>query len=101
MVYTSGSGVHGAGGSRCRRDGVNGIGDVAQTLLERSLGVAAAFRTPPALPGGDARASEPSSALIDRWVVEWIRLLTLGQPPLIYKHCRPRPEPNGHRFASR
>ena len=39
--YTSGSGVHGAAGSRCRRhvvDGVDGVGDVAQTLLERPLG---------------------------------------------------------------
>ena len=51
--YTSGSGVHGASGSRCSRDvvdGVNGVGDVAQTFLERPLGVAAAFRTPSALP---------------------------------------------------
>ena len=53
--YTSGSGVHGAGGSRCSGDvvdGVNGLEDVAQMLLERPLGVAAAFRTPPALPRG-------------------------------------------------
>jgi hypothetical protein len=30
-------------------DGVDGVGDVAQTLLEHPLGVAAAFRSPPAL----------------------------------------------------
>ena len=51
--YTSGSCVHGAGGSRCSGDvidGVNGVGDVAQMLLERPLRVAASIRTPPALP---------------------------------------------------
>ena len=51
--YTSGSGVHDAGGSRCSGDDVDdvdGVGDEAQTLLERPGGVAATFRTPPALP---------------------------------------------------
>ena len=75
--YTSGSGVHGAAGSRCRRhvvDGVDGVGDVVQTLLERPLGVMAAFRSSPALPRGGTRASEPSSASEGSVVVEWIRL---------------------------
>ena len=48
-------------------DGVDGVRDVAQTLLERPLGVAAAFRSSPACPGRGTRTSEPSSALNDRW----------------------------------
>ena len=63
--YTSSSGVHGAGGCRCSRDvvnGVNGVRDVAQTLLKRPLEVA--FGTPPALPRGGTRASV---LLKDRW----------------------------------